>query len=66
MVKVPIKKHPEFIVTTYVEAGFVNKTEITRCSSFKVAVDTYRKMCAIHGEYSSQILMEVVGYGEKI
>lgn len=66
MVKVPIKKHPEFIVTTCIEAGFVNKTEITSCSSFKVAVDMYRKMCTLHGECSSQIFMEVVGYGEKI
>lgn len=64
--KKPIKKHPEFVVLVDVEAGFVNKTDVIRCSNFSSAVSMYRKMCELHGKFSCQIFEEVVGYGEEI
>ena len=64
--KRPTKKHPEFVVLVDVEAGFVNKTDVVRCSNFNTAVSMYRKMCDMYGSSSCQILMEVVGYGEKV
>lgn len=66
MVRKPTKKHPEYVVLTDVDAGFMNKTDITRCSNFKTAVDIYRRNCEIYGPFSCQILEEVVGYGEAI
>lgn len=64
--KRPTKKHPEFVVLVDVEAGFVSKTDVIRCSNFNSAVSMYRKMCDMYGKFSCQIFMEVVGYGEKI
>ena len=64
--KVPIKNHPLFFVITDVDAGFMNKREVIICANFNSAVKVYRTMCELYGEYSSQICMEVVGYGEKI
>lgn len=66
MVKKPIKKHPEFVVLVDVDAGFVNKTDVIRCSNFNSAVSMYRKMVDMYGKFSCQILEEVVGYGETI
>lgn len=64
--KAPIKKHPEFVVLVNIDAGFVNKTDVIRCSNFNSAVSMYRKMCEMYGPFSCQIFEEVVGYGEKI
>ena len=66
MVKAPIKKHSEFVVLVDVDAGFVNKTDVIRCSNFNTAVSMYRKMCEMHGSCSCQIFEEIVLYGEKI
>lgn len=66
MVKVQIKKHPEFVVLVDVDAGFVNKTDVIRCSNFNSAVSMYRKMCDMYGKFSCQIFEEIVGYGETI
>lgn len=66
MVKVPSKKHPEYLVIVEVDAGFMNKTDVIHCSNFNSAVNMYRKMTDIHGPFSCQIAQEVVSYGEKI
>lgn len=63
---IPIKKHPEFIVTVDTERGFRNDTEIIRCSNFNTAVKVYRKQQEMWGKFSCKIYEEVVGYGEEI
>ena len=60
------KKHPEYFVITDIDAGFMNKTEVTRCSNFNSAVDIYKKMTSLYGPYCCQIAQEVVGYGEAL
>ena len=56
------KKYPEYVVILN-EDGH---SEIIRCSNFNSAVKMYRRLCELYGQFSCQIFMEVVGYGEKI
>lgn len=55
-------KHTEYVVL--LNEG--NNTEVFRCGNFNVAIKMYRYLTSIYGEYSCQIFMEVVGYGEKV
>lgn len=56
----------EYLVITDIDAGFMNKTEVARKTSFKEAVNLYRKNTDIYGPFSCQIAKVVVDYGETL
>ena len=60
MVKVPVKKHPDYIVV--VDFG----REIITCYNFNTAVKMYRQQTDLVGPNRCKIYQEVVGYGEEI
>lgn len=59
-------KKEQYLVVTDVEAGFLNKTDVTRVKSFKDAVNLYKVNTGIYGPFSCQIAKVVVDYGEAL